>query len=106
MSIKTLKWPLLKVVPPRVALSALNFCQPFLINRAITLSQQAINQTTTQIGYGLIGAYILVYVGIAVRAPASLAFFFVSKSDLISARYPLASISTPLTAPSPWSAVG
>jgi hypothetical protein len=62
-----LKWPVLQTILPRACLTALTFCQPFLINRAITLSQEAINNETTQIGYGLIGAYALVYVGIAVR---------------------------------------
>jgi len=68
-SLKVLKWPILQTIPPRAALTALVFCQPFLINRAITLSQEAITTKTTQIGYGLIGAYFLVYVGIAVRPP-------------------------------------
>jgi ATP-binding cassette, subfamily C (CFTR/MRP), member 1 len=63
---KLLKWPLLKIVPPRVALIALNFSQPFLIHRAITLSQESIDPHNTDIGYGLIGAYVFVYVGIAV----------------------------------------
>ena len=44
------------------------FCQPFLINRTIRLSQEPINARTTQTGYGLIGAYFLVYVGIAVSS--------------------------------------
>ncbi|AEO64844.1 uncharacterized protein THITE_35966 [Thermothielavioides terrestris NRRL 8126] len=61
-----LKWPVLQSIPPRACLIALNFCQPFLINHAIKLSQEAINDETTQRGYGLIGAYLLVYVGIAV----------------------------------------
>lgn len=62
----TLKWPLLAVVTPRACLIALNFSQPFLINRAIKLSNEPISEETTNIGYGLIGAYILVYTGIAV----------------------------------------
>lgn len=65
-SFNVLKWPILQTLPPRAALTALVFCQPFLINRAITLSQEAITTETTQVGYGLIGAYFLVYVGIAV----------------------------------------
>ena len=56
----------LQTIPPRACLTALNFCQPFLINRAIRLSQEPITDETTQIGYGLIGAYFFVYVGIAV----------------------------------------
>jgi hypothetical protein len=67
-----LGWPVLQSIPPRACLVALNFCQPFLINRAITLSQEAITKHTTQVGYGLIGAYVFVYVGIAVSASLSI----------------------------------
>jgi hypothetical protein len=61
-----LKWPVLAVVPPRLMLIGFNFCQPFLINRAVTFSQDPATPQTTNIGYGLIGAYVLVFVGIAV----------------------------------------
>lgn len=61
-----LKWPLLSAVIPRLALIALNFCQPFLLHRALTLSEQPVTQDSKNVGYGLIGAYFLVYVGIAV----------------------------------------
>ena len=64
-----LRWPILQTIPPRACLTALVFCQPFLINRAVKLSQEPITTETTQYGYGLIGAYFLVYVGIAVRLP-------------------------------------
>ena len=63
---RRLLWHLLWVVPPRLGLIAFNFCQPFLVQRAIDLSQQPINNTSTNAGYGLIGAYFLVYTGIAV----------------------------------------
>jgi hypothetical protein len=36
-------------------------------HRAVTFSQGAANDETTNIGYGLIGAYVIVFVGIAVR---------------------------------------
>lgn len=62
----TLKWPLLAVVAPRACHIALNFSQPFLINRAIKLSEEPITNDTTNIGYGMIGAYVLVYTGMAV----------------------------------------
>ncbi|KAK4208910.1 hypothetical protein QBC37DRAFT_60766 [Rhypophila decipiens] len=65
-SFGVVKRVLLQTIPPRACLTALNFCQPFLINRAIRLSQEPITHETTQIGYGLIGAYFFVYVGIAV----------------------------------------
>lgn len=59
------KWPLLQGFLPRACLTALMFCQPFLINHAITLSQETITDESTQRGYGLVGAYLLVYIGIA-----------------------------------------
>ncbi|KAH7407958.1 ABC multidrug transporter [Cadophora sp. MPI-SDFR-AT-0126] len=63
---RALKWPLLSAVIPRLGLTAFNFCQPFLLQRAIRLSQQPVTAASTNIGYGLIGAYFLVYTGIAV----------------------------------------
>jgi ATP-binding cassette subfamily C (CFTR/MRP) protein 1 len=66
VSLRTLKWPLLKIIPPRFLLIAFNFCQPVLINRAILLSVEDVDDWTDHVGYGLIGAYILVYIGIAV----------------------------------------
>lgn len=59
----TLKWHILSAVPPRLALIGFNFCQPFLIERAINYNHQSNNSNT---GYGLIGAYFLVYTGIAI----------------------------------------
>ncbi|KAF2200883.1 canalicular multispecific organic anion transporter 1 [Delitschia confertaspora ATCC 74209] len=66
VTMNKLKWPILSVVPPRAALTALNFCQPFLIERAISYSEGETSAQTKNIGYGLIGAYVLVYVGIAI----------------------------------------
>lgn len=63
--IGNLKWHLLSAVPPRLALIGFNFCQPFLIQRAIHFSEQPVTDTTNNVGYGLIGAYFLVYCGIA-----------------------------------------
>ena len=62
----TLKWPLLAVIVPRACLTGLSFCQPFLINKAIILSVEPVTDKTNNVGYGLIGAYFLVYTGIAV----------------------------------------
>ncbi len=66
----------LQTIPPRACLTALSFCQPFLINHAITLSQEQISNETTQRGYGLIGAYFLVYVGIAVGSSSVLSLLY------------------------------
>ncbi|KAF2842938.1 hypothetical protein M501DRAFT_1005649 [Patellaria atrata CBS 101060] len=65
-TIRTLKWPILTITVPRLCLIGFQFCQPFLINRAISLSQEPVDEHTTNIGYGLIGAYIIVYLGMAV----------------------------------------
>ena len=68
-TLSTLKWPLLSAVFPRLCLTAFNFCQPFLINAAISVAQQPITSKTTNAGHGLIGAYFLVYTGISVSLP-------------------------------------
>lgn len=60
------KWDFLCAVPPRLAYIGFTFCQPFLINRAVDLSSQPITAASKNVGYGLIGAYLLVYVGIAI----------------------------------------
>ncbi|KAK2757241.1 hypothetical protein FQN54_004755 [Arachnomyces sp. PD_36] len=64
--LRTLKWPLLAVVPPRACLTALLFCQPILLGKAMAFSSESVTEESTNIGYGLIGAYILVYVGMAI----------------------------------------
>ncbi|KAI8938151.1 hypothetical protein NX059_005817 [Plenodomus lindquistii] len=91
VTLKRLAWPILAVVPPRIALIGFNFCQPFLINRAVTFSQQSTSSQTTNIGYGLIGAYVLVFVGIAVSTGQymHLTFRFITmiRGGLISMLY-------------------
>ncbi|KAL5456081.1 hypothetical protein PMIN07_006814 [Paraphaeosphaeria minitans] len=86
-----LKLPILAVVPPRVCLMAFNFCQPFLINRAVSYSEQAQSAQTSNVGYGLIGAYVIVYVGIAVSTGQyqHLTFRFITmmRGGLISMLY-------------------
>ncbi|EAW07798.1 putative ABC multidrug transporter [Aspergillus clavatus NRRL 1] len=63
---RAFKWPLLSAVPPRACLAALNFCQPLLLRRSLLFSTQPVTSHTNSIGYGLIGAYILVYTGMGV----------------------------------------
>ncbi|KAE8349019.1 P-loop containing nucleoside triphosphate hydrolase protein [Aspergillus coremiiformis] len=63
---QTFKWQLLSAIPPRACLAALNICQPLLLHRSLSFSVEPETHATTNIGYGLIGAYILVYVGMAV----------------------------------------
>ncbi|KAI5246025.1 multidrug resistance-like protein [Aureobasidium subglaciale] len=59
-----LKWPLLVPILPRLALLALTFCQPLLLRRLLDY----LNNSGTEdknIGYGIIGAYFVVYIGLA-----------------------------------------
>ncbi|KAF1838182.1 canalicular multispecific organic anion transporter 1 [Decorospora gaudefroyi] len=99
-TMRRFKWPIFAVVPPRLGLIAFNFCQPFLINRAVTFSQQSATPQINNIGYGLIGAYILVFVGIAVSTGQymHLTFRFITqmRGGLISMLYSKAT-EVPLT---------
>ncbi|KAF4633015.1 hypothetical protein G7Y89_g5109 [Cudoniella acicularis] len=65
-TLQALKWPLSYAVLPRLCLTAFNFCQPFLLNSTIDFSQHSAGHASVNTGYGLIGAYFLVYIGIAV----------------------------------------
>ncbi|CAI6342532.1 unnamed protein product [Periconia digitata] len=65
-TLNKLKWPVLAVVPPRLCLIGFNFCQPFLIERAVKYSDETFLAQNMNIGYGLIGAYVIVYIGIAI----------------------------------------
>ncbi|KAE8360003.1 P-loop containing nucleoside triphosphate hydrolase protein [Aspergillus caelatus] len=66
VTFRTFKWQLLSAVLPRACLAALNICQPLLLHRSLSFSVEPETNATTNIGYGLIGAYILVYLGMAV----------------------------------------
>ena len=68
VTISQIKWHVLSAFPPRLALTGFTFCQPFLITRAIDLSQEPATQASLNDGYGLIGAYFIVYLGIAVSS--------------------------------------
>ncbi|KAM5348158.1 hypothetical protein ACJ41O_007982 [Fusarium nematophilum] len=62
--ITTLRWSIVAVVLPRLALLAFTICQPLVLNRFLVFlgdPSQSVN-----IGYGLIAAYGLVYLGIAI----------------------------------------
>jgi ATP-binding cassette, subfamily C (CFTR/MRP), member 1 len=61
------KWPFLAAIVPRLCLSGLTYAQPFLVERVILFISEPDTPTTKSIGYGLIAAYAIVYVGIGVR---------------------------------------
>lgn len=62
----TLAVPLLLPVAPRIALIGFSFCQPFLIESLLTYLGEPNGEAPANSGYGLIGATILVYTGIAI----------------------------------------
>ncbi|KAF4993969.1 hypothetical protein FGRMN_6100 [Fusarium graminum] len=61
--LKTLMGPLLLPVLPRVAVIGFTFCQPFLIKAILTYLE---SPGEAQHSYGLIGATVIVYAGIAI----------------------------------------
>ncbi|OHE96342.1 hypothetical protein CORC01_08414 [Colletotrichum orchidophilum] len=63
-----LKWPILAPVPAYMILIGLQLAQPFMISTIMAYLASPIDHTEDQrnIGYGLIGAYGLVYICIAV----------------------------------------
>ncbi|KAL9106441.1 MAG: hypothetical protein Q9227_008529 [Pyrenula ochraceoflavens] len=62
---KTIGIHLLLPVGPRLAWTGFKFCQPFLINTLLDYLQQSEETSDKNIGYGLIGATIVIYTGIA-----------------------------------------
>ncbi|EHK50430.1 multidrug resistance-like protein [Trichoderma atroviride IMI 206040] len=64
--IKTFIGPLTIPIIPRLFQIGFTYTQPFLITAAINLAATPQTQQFNNNGYGLIGAYILVYTGIAV----------------------------------------
>ena len=63
----TLKWHLALAIVPRLLLIALKFSQPFLLDRLLTLLNSDESATSSRQAWGMILAFALVYLGIAVR---------------------------------------
>ncbi|KYK55562.1 hypothetical protein DCS_07525 [Drechmeria coniospora] len=59
-------WPILSAVPPRIALACFTFCQPFLIERAVSNLDARQDGHRSEYAWALVGAFVLVYIGIAV----------------------------------------
>ena len=62
--VKLYWWQMLTPILPRLALIGFTFCQPLLLNRYLNFLQN--KDESINIGYGLLGAYGVVYLGIAV----------------------------------------
>ncbi|KAF5007801.1 hypothetical protein FDECE_5884 [Fusarium decemcellulare] len=65
-TIRILKWELLSITPPRLAMIALSISQPFLISHALRFLTMPASESTMNLGYGLIGALALVFIGSAI----------------------------------------
>ncbi|EXJ89815.1 hypothetical protein A1O3_02882 [Capronia epimyces CBS 606.96] len=69
-TLKVLKWQLLVSCLPRLLLSGVRFAQPFLTQATISYVANRNNQKAS-VGWGLVGAYSLVYFAQAVLTAAS-----------------------------------
>lgn len=65
-----LMWPFFISAIPRIMLMGFKYSQPFLLRRTVGYVQEQANKKTNDIGWGLVGAYAIVYVGIAVFTAA------------------------------------
>ncbi|KAI7338183.1 multidrug resistance-like protein [Hortaea werneckii] len=64
--LSTLKWQFALAILPRLLLIALKFSQPFLLDRLLTLLDSGKSATSSRQAWGIILAFALVYLGIAV----------------------------------------
>lgn len=64
--VKHYKWQILAAMPARIAYSAFTISQPFLVQRVLDFTSAPPSDSDRNTGYGLIGAYAIVYIGIAV----------------------------------------
>lgn len=65
-TIRILKWELLGITPPRLAIIALSISQPFLISNALRFLSTPTTEASMNLGYGLIGGFAFVFIGSAV----------------------------------------
>ncbi|OJJ45854.1 hypothetical protein ASPZODRAFT_98811 [Penicilliopsis zonata CBS 506.65] len=84
------RWTFLSAIIPRICLAAFTFCQPFLITVMVDyMEDTAID--TQQYGQAIIGAYVLVYIGLAVSTSVYSRqvnrFITMTRSGLISIIY-------------------
>ena len=59
-------WACVSAIPPRLAYSCFTFAQPFLITATVNYIGGPLSSEPKIYGNGLIGAYVLVYLGLAV----------------------------------------
>ncbi|KAF5590002.1 multidrug resistance [Fusarium subglutinans] len=66
--LRTLKWPTLSIIFPRLCFIGFTFCQPFLISATLEWAERDSDSDDMNQGYGLIGAWFLVFMGLAVTS--------------------------------------
>ncbi|OJJ47369.1 hypothetical protein ASPZODRAFT_64884 [Penicilliopsis zonata CBS 506.65] len=59
-------WPTLSAIVPRLVLSGFTFCQPFLITATVDYFTGDAKDKPKEYGQALVGAFLLVYMGIAI----------------------------------------
>lgn len=59
-------WFFLSAILPRLLLTGFTFAQPFLITATIQYMQSPVTESSRHYGAALVGAFVLVYVGLAV----------------------------------------
>ncbi|KAJ4024229.1 hypothetical protein NW766_000461 [Fusarium irregulare] len=64
--VSVLRWELLGIIPPRIGMIALSISQPFLVSNALRFLTMPDSESTTNLGYGLIGAFAFVFIGSAI----------------------------------------
>jgi len=76
------KWLFLLPTPTRFAQAAFDFSQPFLIQRTLDWYGGPETQDSEDVGHGLIGAYAIIYLGLAVGLTATVNVALSNKSSL------------------------
>lgn len=67
--LRCLKWEILAIALPRIALVGFQVTQPFLITEAVTYVESPDEDASPNEGYGLIGAFALVFISVSVGEP-------------------------------------
>jgi hypothetical protein len=80
-------WSILAGVLPRALQVGFVFAQPFLVDTTVSWIQDAEGPNVQNEGYGLIGAFAIVYIGIAV-GESILPFMIYVVADSFTQRFP------------------
>lgn len=95
--LRVFTWETIIPAFPKVIQIAFTYTQPFLVKQGIALAGMPEIQPYNNIGYGLIGAYAIVYTGIAVSLLPSRSL----KINTKACRYPPANTNGWSTAQAP-----